>query len=102
MMYLGNAGESGGGGGRIGLQNGPTALARKKAPIYMAIINIIGRDADSSRILAGAMCLWMSIAADCTLKSLISLILQATNPQMPVNRVLGHTLRGMQNRGMAP
>ena len=73
MMYRGpwgTPGGLGGGGGRMGLQDGPIGLGAQKALISMAIINILGRDTDFSRILAGALCLGMPIGADCTLNTL--------------------------------
>ena len=45
-------------------------LGAQKALISMAIINILGRDTDFSRILAGVLCLGMPIVADCTLNTL--------------------------------
>jgi len=84
----------------MGLQNGPIGLGAQKALISMAIINILGRDTDSSKIVAGALCLGMPIGADCTLNTLRYSILRAMNPQMPVNRVFYAprcTVRGTQN-----
>ena len=88
MMHRGPWGTPGslrGGGGRMGLRNG--RLGAQKALISMAIINILGRDTDFSKIVAGALCLGMPMGADCTLTTLRYSILRATNPQMPVNRV---------------
>ena len=108
MMYRGpwgTPGGLGGGGGRMGLQDGPIGLGAQKALISMAIINILGRDTDFSKIVAGALCLGMPMGADCTLTTLRYSILRATNPQMPVNRVFcapRRTVRGTQNRGVAP
>ena len=89
----------------MGLQDGPIGLGAQKALISMAIINILGRDTDFSKIVAGALCLGMPMGADCTLTTLRYSILRATNPQLPVNRVVcapRRTMRGTQNRGVAP
>ena len=89
----------------MGLQDGPIGLGAQKALISMVIINILGRDTDFSKIVAGALCLGMPMGADCTLTTLRYSILRATNPQMPVNRVFcapRRTVRGTQNRGVAP
>ena len=89
----------------MGLQDGPRGLGAQKALISMAIINILGRDTDFSKIVAGSLCLGMLMGADCTLTTLRYSILRATNPQIPVNRVFcapRRIVRGTQDRGVAP
>ena len=99
---LGNAGEPERRGRSHGATGWPYGPRAQKALISMAIINILGRDTDFSKIVAGALCLGMPMGADCTLATLRYSILRATNPQIPVNRVFcapRRTVRGTQNRG---